>query len=75
MPLRFNMLLQDEGVAPSEVRLLRHQTSVAGRTPYSLWRDHPDQFLLYQQTQDPDRRAHFRQPYWASFVATPSGST
>lgn len=75
MPLRFNMLLQDEGIAPANVRLLRHQTVRAGRTPYSLWRDRPDLFEAYQRTQDPERRAWFRQPYWASFVATPAGST
>ncbi len=77
MPLRFNMLLADEGVAPADVRLLRHQAKYAGgRTPYSLWRDNPEQFEQYQSTQDPERRAYFGSPYWASFVVAPdTGST
>lgn len=76
MPLRFNMLLADEGIEPRKVRLLRHQTGkIAGRTPYTLWRDHPEGFERYQSTQDPQRRSHFASPYWASFVAPPNGGT
>lgn len=62
MALRFNMLLQDAGIAPSDVRLLRHQTGkVVGRTPYGLWRDDPEAFERYQSTQDgtPRQRARF----------------
>jgi hypothetical protein len=72
------MLLADEGISPSDVRLLRHQTVRAlGRTPYSLWRDDVDAFESYQSTQDstPKQRSRFRARYWASFVAPPSGST
>lgn len=76
MPLRFNMLLEGSGIAPYEVRLLRHQTGkVPGRTPYSLWRDDPDGFERYQSTQDPAQRSRFAAPYWASFVAPPDGGT
>src|SRR5208337_1600029 len=78
MSLRFNMLLADEGIAPSDVRLLRHQTDkVVGKTPYSLWRDDPTAFNLYQSTQDssPRQRARFQARYWASFVAPSPAST
>jgi hypothetical protein len=78
MSLRFNMLLADEGIDPSEVRLLRHQTDkVVGRTPYSLWRDDVAAFECYQSTQDsePRQRARFKGRYWASFVAPPSAGT
>jgi hypothetical protein len=78
MALRFNMLLLDAGIAPADVRLLRHQTGkVPGRTPYTLWRDDVGAFQQYQSTQDPSprQRSRFRARYWASFVAPPDGST
>jgi hypothetical protein len=76
MPLRFNMLLHDEGMDPSEVRLLRHQTTKGlGRTPYTLWRDDPAGFEKYQSIQRTARRSRFDRQYWASFVAPPSGGT
>ncbi|MXP28874.1 GIY-YIG nuclease family protein [Porphyrobacter algicida] len=76
MPLNFNMLLQDEGIHPDHVRLLRHQTGkVPGRTPYTLWRDDVGAFQRYQSTQDPTRQAYFDAPFWAAFVAPPSGGT
>jgi hypothetical protein len=76
MPLKFNMLLRDEGIDPAEVRLLRHQTREAdGRTPYMLWRDNLPGFESYQSTQSTKRRANFASPYWASFVASPDGRT
>lgn len=76
MALTFQALLSAQGINPGHVRLLRHHKVYAGgRTPYSLWRDHPDQFKQYQATQDPTRRAYFAAPYWASFVVTPRGST
>jgi hypothetical protein len=78
MSLRFNMLLTDAGISPSDVRLLRHQTEkVLGKTPYSLWRDDPDAFNVYQSSQDgsPRQRARFQARYWASFVAPSPAST
>lgn len=78
MALRFNMLLADEGITPSDVRLLRHQTGkVPGRTPYSLWRDDPVAFERYQSLQDgsPTQRPRFSARYWASFVVPPTGRT
>ena len=76
MPLTFNMLLRDVGVALEDVRLLRHQTGeILGRSPYTLWRDDRDAFDRYQSTQDHAKRARFDAPFWASFVAPPSGGT
>lgn len=78
MTLRFNMLLAAEGIAPPDVRLLRHQTvGPRGRTPYSLWRDDRAAFEQYQSIQaaDPRRQAVFAAPYWASFVTPPDGET
>lgn len=76
MPLRFNMLLADAGIKPSDVRLVRHQTNkVSGKTPYSLWRDNRSDFEIYQSTQDTEQRARFNGRYWASFVSPPQGGT
>jgi hypothetical protein len=76
MPLRFNMLLRDEGIDPSDVRLLRHQTNKGpARTPYTLWRDDLAAFERYQSIQRSARRNHFKGRYWASFVAPPFGGT
>lgn len=73
------MLLREEGINPADVRLLRHETrKYRGRTPYSLWRENPDnpaKLERYQSTQRVDRRAWFRGRYWASFVVTPDAST
>lgn len=75
MPLRFNTLLWQAGIAPTEVRLLRHQDGRAnkGRTPYSLWRDDRPAFEAYQEAQSPTNRARLRGDFWASFVVTPAG--
>lgn len=53
MPLRFNALLAQAGIAPAAVRLLRHQDSRAakGKTPYELWRDDRPSFEIYQEGQ------------------------
>jgi hypothetical protein len=76
VPLRFNQLLIDENIDPAQVRLLRHQTGkVAGRTPYTLWRDEPEAFDRYQTTQDSAQRARFAGSYWASFIVPPDGGT
>lgn len=76
MGLTFKSILGELGVAPSEVRLLRHQTvKYAGRTPYTLWRDDPAGFLLYQSIQSVQNRPRLAGRYWASFVVTPAQST
>lgn len=75
MPLSFNAILDDYGISPAEVRLLRHQTNAQrGRTLYGLWRDDPDAFLTYQSIQTSQNRSRLASPYWASFVVTPARS-
>jgi len=78
MPLMFNSILKQEGVAPAETILVRHQDQRAekGRTPFELWRFDALAFDAYQSNQNPNRRSQFsRASYWASFVATPAGDT
>lgn len=76
MFLHFNMLLSESGIAPGEVRLLRHQqVGAKNRTPYSLWRNDVAEFERYQSAQRADRRAHFSSRNWAGFVAMPDGGT
>jgi hypothetical protein len=77
MPFTFNLLLQDAGIDPAEVRLLRHQDgrSLRGRSPYELWRDERPDFDLYQACQNADNRARLAEAYWASFVVSTEGET
>lgn len=78
MPIFFNSLLEQFGLTPTDVILLRHQDKHAatGRTPYELWRDDRPAFELYQSFQRVDNRTKFtRAPRWASFVANPDGGT
>lgn len=76
MGMTFNSILDDYGLDPRDVRLLRHQTiKYAGRTPYTLWRDNHDGFLLYQSIQSVKNRSRLSSRYWASFVVTPVQST
>lgn len=76
MGLTFNSILTELAVFPADVRLLRHQTvKYSGRTPYTLWRDDPEGFLLYQSIQSVQNRPRLAARYWASFVVTPAQST
>lgn len=72
--LTFATVLRSADIDPAAVRLLRHhKVYPGGHTPYSLWRESPALFEQYQSTQDPERRAYFAAPYWASFVVPPRG--
>jgi len=72
----FNRLLEDVGIAPADVRLLRHHThGIDGRTPFTLWRDDRAAFEQYQSTQRADRPILRDAPYWASFVSPAPGET
>jgi hypothetical protein len=75
MAFKFNSLLEDAGIDPGQVRLLRHQPKVAGRSLLDIWRT--DQTLLedYQSLQLIAKRAHFARPFWASFIGTWDGRT
>ena len=76
MMFSFTDLLVKAGLAPVNVRLLRHQTkSPAGRTPYLLWRDHKPAFIEYQSVQTVGNRSKLATSLWASFVAPPTGGT
>lgn len=77
MPLRFNALLAQAGIARGAVRLLRHQDRRAakGKTPYELWRDDRPAFEVYQEGQSFGNRAKLKGDFWASFVVTPAGET
>ncbi len=74
MPIRFNHLLTQAGIDPSEVRLVRHQDSRTDRdrTPYRLWSQYPDDFIEYQSRQSLRSEGGLgRARYWAVFVAAP----
>jgi hypothetical protein len=74
--LLFTDLLEKAGLAAGQVRLLRHQTKTGnGRTPYLLWRDDRPSFEEYQRVQTIGNRAGLAAPFWASFVAPPTGGT
>ena len=77
MPIMFNTLLTEAGLALNAAALLRHQDNRAelGKTPYELWRDDPAAFELYQSHQRIEARARFQRPYWAVFVGTPDNQT
>jgi hypothetical protein len=75
VPFRFNMLLEEAGIGPAEVRLLRHQPKVAGRSMVDIWRSDRAAIEGYQALQPVSKRAHFLRPYWASFIGTWDGRT
>jgi hypothetical protein len=76
MPFRFNQLLADVGIAPADVRLLRHQSILHdGRTPGDLLRSDREQFDAYQATQLHAQRAYFAARCWATFVGLRDGRT
>ncbi|WP_174275139.1 GIY-YIG nuclease family protein [Sphingomonas bacterium] len=75
MPFRFNILLEEAGISPAEVRLLRHQPNVAGKALADVWRTDQPLFEGYQELQASAQRASFTRSYWASFISTWDGRT
>ncbi|UAK25502.1 hypothetical protein [Sphingomonas nostoxanthinifaciens] len=75
MPFQFNMLLEEAGIDPAAVRLLRHQPAVAGRSLLDIWRADRATFEAYQALQAVAQRASFARPCWASFIGTWDGRT
>ena len=78
MSATFNDLLLDRGIAPKEVALLRHHTPRRGASAASmldLWRDDPEGFTLYQDTQKEDCPIFRNRRIWASFVSPDPGAT
>lgn len=75
MPFRFNMLLEETGIAPHDVRLLRHQPTVAGKSMSDVWQADRPSFEAYQAMQAAGKRTLFTRPYWAAFIGTWDGRT
>jgi len=78
MPIFFNSVLNQYGIAEEAVVLLRHQDGSAerGRTLYELWRDNRPAFEAYQSFQAIKNRAKLSNAnFWASFVGTLDGAT
>lgn len=76
MPFRFNQLLEEAGLRPDRVRLLRHQTSlIHGRSLLDAWRADRSSFDQYQALQLTSKRASFARPFWAAFFGTWDGRT
>ena len=67
----FNTILQQAGVEPDTVRLVRHQDArnPGGTTLYEMWRSEPHRLEAYQEIQNLKRFAIGDTV--ASFVATP----
>src|SRR3954470_22193879 len=78
MSATFNDLLLERGIVPKEVALLRHHTPKRGASAASianLWRDDPEGFILYQDTQKENRPMFRNRRIWASFVSPVPGET
>lgn len=71
MPILFQSLLREAGLALPDVRLLRHKPE-GGVEPLAVWRTDRERFEDYQSYQLTNRRTHFGAPYWASFAAVGS---
>jgi hypothetical protein len=72
MPIMFNSVLINAGLALEDIRLLRHadtQGSNRGCSPFELWRDDHERFLLYQASQTFKNRKRLKAKFWATFVA------
>lgn len=72
--ITFNALLRSEGIAPAQVKLVRHQDGRGGtQTLYQLWTANQAAFEKYQSIQS---KTVFGGVSWiASFVATPTEET
>lgn len=75
MPFRFNSLLEEAGIDPAEVRLLRHQPKVGDTFLLDIWRTERTAFDDYQSVQLISKRSSFARRYWASFIGTWDGRT
>ncbi len=71
--LTFNALLEDVGLDPKTVKLVRHKDNRFTVTPYSVWRTDKTAYLTYNQIQKPNKFA--RANFIATFVVTPANET
>jgi len=72
MTTQFNSLLIAVGIRPEGVCVMRHHTpqpGVGGITLADLWRDNPEGFKLYQETQKANRPVFRKRKIWAGFVS------
>ncbi|HUQ71437.1 MAG TPA: GIY-YIG nuclease family protein [Planctomycetaceae bacterium] len=77
MPVMFNSILRDAGIAPTDVRLIRHKDKRAtrGRSPYELWRDNRPLFDQYQCSQRVENRKKLSALFWAVFIVNLNDET
>ena len=76
MSFKFNMLLNEVGIDPADVRLLRHQADLPGRRSlFDWWHHDRASFEAYQSLQLSAKRASFARPFWAAFLGTWDGRT
>jgi hypothetical protein len=73
--LNFNMLLNEVGVNPANVRLLRHQPEIQGQSLIDVWRTDLPRFEAWQSLQPVSARTSFGRQLWASFIGTWDGGT
>jgi hypothetical protein len=75
-PWTFNGALRAAGIAPEDVRLVRHQGAYGRDTLHHLWLQDCGAFEVYQRQQSvKNRHALTSRKYWASFVAAPQAET
>jgi hypothetical protein len=75
-PCTYNGALRAAGIAPEEVRLVRHQGAYGRDTLHQLWLRDRAAFEVYQRRQSvKNRRSLASRKYWASFVAAPQAET
>lgn len=76
MPFYFNTLLEDAGIDPARVRLVRHQVRAGvSPTPYELWHTDRGRFEAYQALQLVKQRSYYSRPFWAAFLGLRDGRT
>lgn len=72
--IKFNAILEDEGISPADVKLVRHQDDRFEITPYQVWLAGDGRLEMYQRIQSRSR-IFFGAKLLASFVATPLNET
>jgi hypothetical protein len=75
MALLFRSLLEDAGLDPKQVSMLRHRPRGGLFDPFSAWRTDRVAFDDYQSIQKQQNRSRFRRPIWAAFASTPGAKT
>lgn len=71
--MNFDVLLNDAGIDPADVLLLRHCPKGIV-DPFAAWRTNRGAFEAYQAIQKPPRKS-FARPIWAAFAPDRQGRT